>query len=164
MIYADYNANAPVDLKDRPGADEAEILGITTESIRWNESMSVGVAALDSEHKMLIDILNDLHSRVEAGHGGEVMRVVLTRLTDYVHTHCRHEEALLALYGYDQAETQQAAHVEFGNKVMDLQLMLLKGDKTVGQETVIFLRDWLIHHILTSDMDYKACLAGHDLK
>ncbi len=134
------------------------------ELIRWNESMSVGVAALDFEHQTLINTLNHLHARIEEGHGGETMRVILGRLTDYAHTHFRHEEALFELYGFAQADAHRAEHVEFGNKVMELQLGLLKGKSTVSRETLAFLRDWLSHHILNSDRAYKTCLAGRDLK
>jgi hemerythrin-like metal-binding protein len=134
------------------------------ELIRWNECMSVGVPALDFEHQTLINTLNHLHARIEEGHADDVMRVIFGRLTDYAHTHFRHEEALFVRYGFAQAAAHRAEHVEFGNKVMDLQLGLLKGDRTVSRETLVFLRDWLSHHILNSDMAYKACLGGRDLK
>lgn len=126
--------------------------------------MSVGVSALDYEHQTLINTINHLHAQMEAGHGGDVMRVILGRLTDYAHSHFRHEEALFERYGFAAAATHRAEHVDFGNTVMELQLGLLKGSKTVSRETLAFLRDWLSHHILNSDMAYKACLAGRDLE
>ena len=42
--------------------------------IEWNESFSVGVKAMDDQHKGLANALNDLHAAMKAGRAKDLIR------------------------------------------------------------------------------------------
>jgi len=53
----------------------------------WTKVISVGVTAMDDDHKKLIDIINKLHDGIVAGHKKEILAAVLDHLVDYTKFH-----------------------------------------------------------------------------
>src|SRR5271155_3178655 len=69
-------------------------------SLTWNQSCTVGVQAMDDQHGILMDALNEL--RVELLHGAEcrTVRTMLKRVTELMKLHVESEERLLAMHGF----------------------------------------------------------------
>src|SRR5260370_40376329 len=69
-------------------------------SLTWNQSCSIGVQAMDDQHGILLDSLNEL--RFELLHGAErrTVRSMLTRVTELMKLHVESEERLLTLHGF----------------------------------------------------------------
>ena len=76
----------------------------------WDDAYSVGVASLDAQHKVLIDLINRLHVIEERG--GDLSGV-LDRLDWYVRHHFAVEEALMRGAGYQRLTAHIAEHREF---------------------------------------------------
>jgi hemerythrin-like metal-binding protein len=56
--------------------------------LTWTQSMSVGVGALDAGHRQrMIEIINELHDGIQAGHKKEVLGHVLDELLEYTQGH-----------------------------------------------------------------------------
>ncbi|MGL4369105.1 MAG: bacteriohemerythrin [Spirochaetota bacterium] len=123
--------------------------------ISWNEAMSVGVERFDSEHRQLVDMVNILNHALTVGAAQKVMIDTLDRLVKYTVIHFKHEEEYMALYDYPQIENHKKEHAVLTSKVAEFQERLESGKGSFSLELMVFLRDWLVNHILGTDMIYK---------
>jgi len=141
------------------GAADAE-WNVAMPVVEWNDDLSVGVAALDRDHKRLIGYLNQLAEAVGNGHSVRVMGGVLRKLSDYTNAHFAAEEALMAEAGYPGLEAHRAMHQILAEEVRRFHREYKVDPRPfVAAELVDFLRDWLVGHILTVDMLYRPALA-----
>lgn len=129
------------------------------QKIHWDESMSVGVAELDSQHQRLADLVNRLVDLPPGPNNAKFMEQAIAKLTVYAFTHFGHEEKLLARVGYPELEAHRSEHEDFGQT-----LMRFSHDAAAGvldrPRLFNYLSDWWTHHILDADMRYKPFVAG----
>jgi hemerythrin len=131
--------------------------------LTWTEDLSVGVRRLDEDHKKLIAMINELHAGLLAGHGNEVLGVVLRQLASYTVEHFQREEAWFDETGYPGAAAHRREHEALKAKVMAEIGKFQAGSAGLGMETLNFLRDWLQHHIRQSDQAYGPHLNAHGI-
>jgi hemerythrin len=125
----------------------------------WKPQYSVGHAHIDSQHKKLFDLVNEVADKVKSGNMPEVKEVI-DRLANYTVEHFRDEEKLMQKAGYPRFEDHRLIHVELIEQVQALQLKLMKGEPVSMIGVIRFLSDWLKDHILKDDMDYKPSVEG----
>jgi hemerythrin len=131
--------------------------------MEWNPSFSVGVDELDSDHKILIALLNDLYDAVEEGKGLEAVEQTLDGLVVYVSNHFRYEEGLFLHAQYPDYASHKKTHDRLAAEVMDIQTKFKAGpDKTFPHEVLEFLKEWLCQHILVSDKKFGAFLSASE--
>lgn len=122
----------------------------------WNESYRVGNALLDSDHRILIDLLDQLHDAMETGQSRAVIGSVISVLAEYVEHHFRREEALMAEVGFPDLDSHRAQHRDLERQVLEVRDRYRAGEKgALGQEVVDLLKNWLTDHILVADNSYK---------
>ena len=126
------------------------------ESVVWNNTYSVGVPALDAQHKMLIGMINqlaDCHAARGNGSSG-AYHEVLSRMFDYTQIHFKDEEDYLHRIGYPQLADQKVEHAAFVGKMVAFSMAAADG---VQDEVAVqrYLKAWLLSHILESDMQYR---------
>lgn len=131
----------------------------------WNEKMSVGVAAIDAEHKTLVGMLNDLYDGLQAGKAAEALGRVLDSLISYTAAHFTHEEELFARTGYPAAAAHKKEHDDLTKQVLDVQAKYKAGvSGTLSLEVMTFLKTWLVTHIQGSDRSYGPHLNAKGVK
>lgn len=127
----------------------------------WTEAMSVGVPALDSDHRCLVRIINLL---AEVDHGAEArstVETVLETLAMYARYHFAREERVMEQCGFPASHFHRAAHEEFTDYVHGLRVRLAgRGTPDLAKELFDYLTQWLRHHILIQDMAYKPYVRG----
>ena len=125
--------------------------------ISWQDKYSVGVDAFDRDHRILVDLINQLHDAYAAGHGDEALKPALDLLLAYTDKHFHREEALMVEYGYPERGHHHEEHEELKGQVQAFADALEAG-RTEGLmlEMLGFLNNWLRLHILEEDMQYKA--------
>lgn len=128
----------------------------------WSDTMSVGIAEIDAQHKVLVDILNRLFLAVVQRESNEITIEILDTLVDYTKTHFGLEEKLLQDAGYDQAEfaVHQREHEAFVEKISSAASKHLVEGKSISFEIINFLKRWLQDHILVTDKKYATALQG----
>ncbi len=124
----------------------------------WNESYSVKVRQLDSEHQKLFDIINQLCEGMKAGRGKDALGPVIRQLITYTERHFASEEAALRRANYDQLDEQIAQHRAFVAKVKKFSEDLESGASCLSVEVLDFLQDWLAQHIRGTDQRYSKSL------
>lgn len=128
---------------------------------QWSESMSVGVALLDSDHKALIGTIDRLHLAVETDETPEILDHIFDALVAYVELHFAREEAVLAACAYPATAAHKAEHLKFAQDMRYTRDRYFRGEEAaVGRELLEYLKDWLNHHILIEDMAYRPYAEG----
>ena len=126
------------------------------EKVVWNDSYSVGVPALDDQHKKLVGLINrlaDCHAASNCGSSG-AFHEVLSRMFDYSQVHFKAEEDHLHRIGYPQLAEQKIEHAAFVGKMASFSMAAAEGAQDAAA-VHRYLKAWLLSHILESDMQYR---------
>ena len=122
--------------------------------IRWTEEMSVGHAGIDNDHRMLIDLINQL-AAAERGNDRASAEFVIDELIQYTMLHFAREEEVLERLGYPDLARHMASHFALARQVMALRERFANGlSGRLSSEILDFLSGWLSNHILREDMLY----------
>jgi hemerythrin-like metal-binding protein len=126
------------------------------EKMVWDEAYSVGVAAMDDQHKKLFGMINqlaDCHAARNCESSG-VFHEVLSNMFDYTQLHFKDEEDYLQRVGYPQLASHEGEHATFVEKITSFSIAAEAG---VQDEAAVhrYLKMWLQSHILESDMQYR---------
>ncbi|MFH0998828.1 MAG: bacteriohemerythrin [Pseudomonadota bacterium] len=120
----------------------------------WKDEYSVGIAKIDSQHKVLVSFLNELYDSMKAGKGKDTLDTVLKSLVDYTKTHFATEESLLKLYKYPDYEAHKQKHDKLAVHVLELKQKFDSGQISNPIQITNFLKDWLGKHIMGTDQLY----------
>jgi len=130
--------------------------------VTWDESLSVGVAELDSDHKKLLAILDDFSTACYAGQGSQDLHDILARLIENAKHHFDKEEALMDRHGYPMLAEHKKEHLKLIEQMERLERSLRAEAAdaaafplSVSNDTMKFLNNWLTDHIKADDLSYK---------
>lgn len=126
--------------------------------LEWNDKMSVGVPALDEDHRKLLDLLNELHGVVRNQAPPDTVERVLRDLIAYADYHFEAEERLMRMARYPDFDAHKESHDSLRAQVSDLQAKFKTDNAALRLKTFDFLSTWLMRHILGEDMKYKEAL------
>ena len=121
--------------------------------IEWSDTYSLGIKQIDEHHRHLFTLLNTIHEVFVRGQKVEIEQVI-AELIDYATYHFAAEERLMSQYSYPRAGEHLKLHAGFIGEVKSLQQEFLDGRKALTLELIVFLKDWLLQHILKSDQEY----------
>jgi hemerythrin len=123
--------------------------------ITWDDSLDVGVAAFNDDHRHLVGMVNELHTGIVSGLGISQMTYILDGLVEYTRTHFKKEEELMMKHNYPDIKTHRREHYDLMVQVAEFQTRLREGKASFTIELMSFLRDWLVTHIKGTDMSYR---------
>jgi hemerythrin-like metal-binding protein len=109
---------------------------------------------MDEQHKKLIAMINDLNVAVSQGKGRDAVRQTLNRLVSYAAEHFADEERLMTNAAYPGFAAHKPVHEAFAAKAIALSKDFEAGRAMVGADVMIFLKDWLVTHIMGTDKKY----------
>ena len=129
-------------------------MGIEQFIIAWSEEYELGNDFVDSQHKRLFELVNNIG--VTCSEGGDVNTLgeTLDFLLQYTVQHFSDEEALQIKHNFPEYEHHKKLHEEFeaivSEKVSEFKE---KGSTKDLLDTVNeFVIGWLVNHILKEDM------------
>ena len=120
--------------------------------VEWNDYLSVNVEEIDNHHKKLIDITNSLYQASIDGINETLIKEIIVKLIEYTKYHFSAEEGLMESYGYLQVDQHRGMHKEFVSNLAEMCRKYQVEKVTIDSEILDFLKDWLINHILKTDM------------
>lgn len=123
------------------------------EKMIWDSSYSVGIPAIDEQHKILIDMINTMIDNPDADYVSETVSGLLMKATAYAVDHFRLEEDHMASIGYPGLAVHRQEHKKFLVKMARVSLLVME-KKEGPTDLLAFFKTWLTHHILYSDMKY----------
>jgi hemerythrin len=112
---------------------------------------------LDTQHKKLIDITNELYraclSRSQTLDA--VFKESMGHMVEYVRYHFTAEQELLQRIGYPKALEHKMQHDTLIKQILEAAENYGKGKKFVPNTFVRTLRDWVFGHIAVSDQIFS---------
>lgn len=124
--------------------------------LEWENKYSVLQDKLDEDHKMLFDTINDLYKVMAVGQGHLIVVEILKKLYDYTRTHFKAEEEFMKAANYDGLKIQLEQHRLFLDKIIEFLLDAKEGSRTLHINIALFLKEWIINHILKIDSGLKS--------
>jgi hemerythrin-like metal-binding protein len=122
--------------------------------ITWGPKLEIGIGIVDSQHRRLVDLINQLNEAIEGGRGVAVVGETLEGLIDYTHTHFRTEEDLLKEHNYEDYDLHRREHRIFTDQIEIYRDRLDAGSLRISSEVMEYMRGWLLTHIGSSDRAY----------
>ncbi|KJS38115.1 MAG: hypothetical protein VR70_11010 [Rhodospirillaceae bacterium BRH_c57] len=123
--------------------------------IEWTEALSMGIGAIDDQHRTLIDLCNLLIEVVDNGDQEGVSESVLMVGEEYARGHLHFEEEMLRRAGFPEEESHAAGHRRFEVKFEEFAARYeVEPEGFDMKEVADFVLDWLYGHILKEDRKY----------
>jgi hemerythrin len=121
--------------------------------MKWTDDLSVGVELIDTQHKALIDAVNELFNACSKGLGRKKISETLEFLQNYVVTHFSDEEAVQRKSGYPEYANHKKLHAEFIKSVTTYSQRLETDGPSISlvADFNSFVTNWLIYHISRED-------------
>ena len=121
---------------------------------KWEKSMSVGVEKLDRQHKVLTRLVNRIHEEVNNNDINIIVQSSIQLLIKYTKEHFIDEEELMILADYPHLEEHQHKHKILSEQVQKIASDLEQGSLIDASDLGIFLKNWLVDHIMQEDKKY----------
>ena len=132
--------------------------------IEWNDGLSVGIQEIDEQHKVLVELVNELNQAMKERHGNDVVSDILARLDEYTRIHFAVEESLMRMLGYPAFEEHKGEHEALIDDLSGLRERFASGQQALSFELMHFLRMWLTNHIQETDMEYSRFFLDRGVK
>ncbi|HXE96220.1 MAG TPA: bacteriohemerythrin [Dongiaceae bacterium] len=126
----------------------------------WKESFNTHIPVVDRQHQKIFAIMNRLFDAAQAPVDHNHVMQSLREMNEYSNLHFTTEEKLMAHYGYQELETQKNQHKYYREQmVVQLTRAFHEEDEKVCKDSLQFLRDWFLNHILQEDLKFAEVAA-----
>ncbi len=133
-------------IKDFDLAKSEEAAYVFTKDLETNNEQ------IDSEHRHLIDLINNTLDAINKGKGKEVLLQTVNELDAYVKTHFAHEEVLQKKYNYPEYEKHKRWHTYYINEIEKMKEAFLNdGENEVLVNQLNKKAGEVVTHIRTMD-------------
>lgn len=119
----------------------------------WADDMVIDHGPIDADHRLLVELVNELHTATKEGEGRAVVESILHRVIESTQEHLRNEEHLMAQMGFPDLDNHKIGHKHFMDQLWGLEKKLQSGSITVASQLSTVLRDWLSLHIRRNDKE-----------
>ncbi|OGT20196.1 MAG: hypothetical protein A2342_02880 [Gallionellales bacterium RIFOXYB12_FULL_54_9] len=126
--------------------------------IPWDNNLRIGIDIIDEHHRYLFDLINDLYEVVVRKRGAREVARLIKALDAYAKVHFRAEEQMMEHYGYQGISRQIGQHQTFEHKLAEFYQELHDNPFVAQFDVLVYLHDWLLHHIRVEDMQLQAII------
>lgn len=122
-------------------------------AIEWSRDLETGYENVDTQHKKLFALVNDLLDACAHGRDTETLQGTLDFLVQYTLQHFRDEEALQLIYRYPEYDRHKREHEDFKKTVGVLvQRFQESGSSSeLSHDVSKFVGAWFLRHIQVKD-------------
>nr|WP_320049390.1 bacteriohemerythrin [uncultured Desulfuromonas sp.] len=131
--------------------------------ITWKSCYETGIATFDAEHRALVEVVNELYEAMREKRGDEVLGSLLSRLVVYTKKHFQHEEDHMLKHHYPNYDAHLLEHQKLKKTIVEFQEQISTGYTGLSPEVFKFLREWLLNHIVETDMHMGEFLRAHSI-
>ncbi|MEO5337291.1 MAG: bacteriohemerythrin [Magnetospirillum sp. WYHS-4] len=136
-------------------------MGTELQLVHWTEDLSVGIPAVDADHKVLIDLLNQIVKAKDGPEPISVIGTVLNVLGHYTDYHFTREELVQAAGGYPGLAAHHRIHESLKESVEQYRSRFMADPASVDiDDLYVFLKDWLVEHIMSEDKAFAPYVAN----
>ena len=125
----------------------------------WDDKYATGLEPIDTQHKKLLDLTNELYQACLVNDKTTVDTVfkdAMSRMVEYVRYHFGIEQEILKRVNYPEYTEHKNQHETLIKQILDASKDFTEGKKFVPNNFVRTLRDWILGHIGFYDKRYAA--------
>lgn len=122
--------------------------------LAWSHACVVGVQAMDDQHGILMETVNELRVQLLHGAAREKVSAQLERLIEFTGMHFNCEESLLERHGYPDLTAHCAEHQQLMNKIRQSLDRVQHGHDGDLQPLINSLHYWYLDHVENQDRNY----------
>jgi len=129
--------------------------------LHWEERYSVGVAAVDHEHRELIELINRLYAEATARESKDAIVNFFGDLFKAISSHFALEERLMRERGYDQFAQHKNDHERLLDELRDI---MEDFEANAGVDEKLLARSldaWFSRHFESHDARLHSLLRDH---
>lgn len=134
------------------------------ETLVWGDKYKVGFKQIDDQHQELVRMIGELSDVIKANRSKLILEGLFRDLVNYTVVHFSMEESLMQAYGYPEKDNHIKAHENLKKTAVDLQNKHMDGKAAITLETIVFLNEWLVNHILKTDKYFAGFLNAKGIK
>jgi len=127
--------------------------------IPWDNVLATGHVILDTDHKHLVDLFNQLAASVKERRGKIVGAGLLAKIIHYAKVHFEFEEQLMAEQNYPKADQHAAEHARLIKQAIRYMAKFEAESPGSHIPLIHFPEDWLTFHIVTADKELAEFLS-----
>jgi hemerythrin len=119
--------------------------------LQWKEEYSVGIEAVDQEHKQLIDLISRLHEALDAPDAKSTVPRFFGDLLKGISAHFALEEKFMRDRRYDELASHKGDHERLLDDLRGIMDAFELSDDVDRVELAQRLDAWFSHHFRTHD-------------
>ena len=119
--------------------------------IEWKPEFSVGNAAVDHEHRELIQLINSVHAVISGGADRDRMAAGLGEIYAQIAAHFALEEKIMRDAGYADFGPHKADHESLLDQLADIIYAVERDNKLDDQDLSSRLNRWFTEHFGSHD-------------
>ncbi len=119
--------------------------------IEWKTGFSVGNAAVDHEHRELIQLINDVHAAIGRGARRDQLATGLGEIYAHIAAHFALEEKMMRDAGYAHFGPHKADHESLLDQLADIIDGVEMGEQLDDRDLSSRLNRWFTEHFGTHD-------------
>lgn len=129
--------------------------------LQWKSQYSVGVEAVDHEHRELIDLINRLYDQLAAGRSKVQVDAFFGDLFKGISAHFALEERFMREHGYDQLTQHKGDHERLLDEIRDIMDDFVDDEELDTARLAERLEAWFARHFETHDARLHKALGAH---
>ncbi|MBI4968588.1 MAG: hemerythrin family protein [Rhodospirillales bacterium] len=129
--------------------------------IEWRSTLAIGHEEIDADHQKLIRLVN-LYEDAVAKKDAFELKVAFLGLCEYAEVHFAREEKLMDAVAYPERFRHREAHAQLKSELLKFHDGLAdpQGPRLAIDKASVFLRDWIVEHVVRMDLPLKPYLTG----
>lgn len=121
------------------------------EKITWSDSFNIQVEVIDQQHRRLVELMNRLIDTQDEKASDDDIADILGAMTNYLGYHFDTEEQMMLDHGYPELESHREEHQAFVTQTAYFIATYREGGANLKSDILLFLKEWLVEHILKTD-------------
>lgn len=117
----------------------------------WQQEYDTGVQVIDEEHRGIFRMAGELYRALFGQADGQNPAVLFPQLVRLVEEHFHSEEGLMSGVNYPSLAAHRKHHTQITATLRDFAAGFSTRRTTSKKEAGIFIKDWVMTHILTED-------------
>jgi hemerythrin len=133
-------------------------IGIKDLLLNWRVQYQVGDLSVDRQHQEMFKLFNNLCALFIEQESNEVILPVIEEFIGCAKQHFADEEQLMERIDFLNRQEHKLKHEELLLEISRVAAEIHEGKQLLSAGLLVFLREWILIHILSEDMQFKPYL------
>jgi hemerythrin len=129
--------------------------------LRWKDEYSVGIEAVDHEHRELIELINRLHDQLDAEDARLTVPAFFGDLLEGISAHFALEEKIMRELGYRRLTPHKDDHERLLDELREIMDAFERSEEIDAVELGRRLDTWFSRHFRTHDAEFHQQIGEH---